>query len=113
MRMAREFYIPFLSSLLVFSGRYLTMAHGSVLSVHLFGRGWWEEVRSIGGRHEHPGQMCEGCPHPEIPLALSCPQQCRLGTIILKYGVEKKYINKVSYPQYCFPLSISLSCGPP
>ena len=44
-------------------------------------------------------------------LALSCPQQCRLGTIILKYGVEKKYINKVSYPQYCFTLSISLPCG--
>jgi hypothetical protein len=66
MRMAREFYIPFLSSLLVFSGRYLTMAHGSVLSVQLFGRGWWEEVRSIGGRHEHPGQMCEACPHPGV-----------------------------------------------
>ena len=68
MRMAREFYIPFLSSLLVFSGRYLTMAHGSVFSVQLFGREWWEGVRSNGGKHEHPGQMCEGCPHPEIPF---------------------------------------------
>ena len=66
MRMAREVYIPFLS--LIFSGRYLTMAPGSVLSVRLLGRGWWERVRSNGGRHEHPGQMCEGCPHPEIPF---------------------------------------------
>ena len=66
MRMAREVYIPFLS--LNLSGRYLTMAHGSVLSVQLLGRGWWEGVRSNGGRHEHPGQMCEGCPHPEIPF---------------------------------------------
>ena len=66
MRMAREVYIPFLS--LNLSGRYLTMAHGSVLSVQLLGRGWWEGVRSNGGRHEHPGQMCEGCPQPEIPF---------------------------------------------
>ena len=66
MRMAREVYIPFLS--LIFSGRYLTMAPGSVVSVQLLGRGWWERVRSNGGRHEHPGQMCEGCPHPEIPF---------------------------------------------
>ena len=28
-------------------------------------------------------------------LALSCPQQCRLGTIILKYDVEEKTIHKV------------------
>ena len=68
MRMAREVYIPFLACLLVFSGRYLTMAPGSVVSVQLLGRGWWERVRSNGGRHEHPGQMCEGCPQPEIPF---------------------------------------------
>ena len=35
-------------------------------------------------------------------LALSCLQQCRLGTIILKYDKEKKIINKVSYPSFAF-----------
>ena len=46
-------------------------------------------------------------------LILSCPQQCRLGTIILKYDVEEKTIHKVRYPKYCFPLSILLPCGLP
>lgn len=53
-----EFHIPFLPLTLL--GRHLTMAHGSVLSVQLFGRGRREGVRSNAGRHEYPGQMCDG-----------------------------------------------------
>ena len=60
MRMAREVYIPFLACLLVFSGRYLTMAPGSVLSVQLLGRGWWEglerQAKTLGGE---PLTFCE------------------------------------------------------
>ena len=35
-------------------------------------------------------------------LALSCPQQCRLGTIILKYGVEESIFKKLPTPGIAF-----------
>ena len=35
-------------------------------------------------------------------LILSCPQQCRLGTIILKYGVEESIFKKLPTPGIAF-----------
>ena len=62
------------------------MAHGFVLGVELLGRGWWDGVSSNIGRHEHPRQKCEACPHPGIPIGseLSSTTWVRFGPIFLK-----------------------------
>ena len=88
MRMARKFHIPFFSCLLVFSGRYLTMAHSSALSVQLFGRGWWEGVRSNGGGGMGILDRCVKAAHTQRShLALSAD----LGPLFWNMVKRKKF----------------------